>query len=269
MRYMKLILIVLFAVVSLLFGVATVKDAVSGDTVGPTIRCDRDLIEVSVSDEDAALLEGVTASDAQDGDLTGKIRIQGVSKLITDDTAKVSYIVFDSHGNFATVSRTLRYTDYSRPHFRVNTPLVYSENEMLNILDRVSAQDVLDGDLTSSVRISPLTATSDPDIQSVALQVTNSMGDTMRLELPVIIHSGMVVRPDVKLSEYLIYLHEGDSFQAEKYLVRVETPEGMGDLSNIHIAGKVDTETPGTYYVYYRYPYGVSTGVAVLTVVVG
>lgn len=269
MRYIKTILLALFLVVSVLFGITTLGNATSGKTVGPQIRCDSDLLEISVSDSTEALLAGVTASDEQDGDLTDKIRIQGVSKLITDDTAKVSYIVFDSHGNSASVSRMLRYTDYSRPRFSVESPLVFSENETISILSRIRAQDVLDGDLTNSVRISSLSATSDPDVQSVAVQVTNSMGDTTRLELPVIIHSGVVARPEVELSDYLIYLDEGDTFRAEKYLVRVDIPAGPGDISQVQISGKVDTSTPGTYYVYYRYPYGVSTGVAVLTVVVG
>ena len=269
MRYIKMILLTLFVVVGVLFGITTLRDAASGRSVGPKIQCDSELLEVSVSDDTEALLAGVTASDAQDGDLTDKIRIQGVSKLITDDTAKVSYIVFDSHGNAATVSRMLRYTDYSRPRFYVETPLVFSENETITILNRIRAEDVLDGDLTDSIRISALSATSDPDIQSVAVQVTNSMGDTTRLDLPVIIHSGLVGRPEVELSDYLVYLDEGDSFKAEKYLVRVETPDGTGDTDEVQITGKVDMSTPGTYYVYYRYPYGVSTGVAVLTVVVG
>lgn len=269
MKILKIVLIALLVTVSILFGLTTANRILSGTNIPPTIQCPEEVLEVSVSDDDAVLLTGVTAADAQDGDLTGKVRIQGVSKLITNDTAKVSYIVFDSHGNSASVSRMLRYTDYSRPRFSVESPLVFSENETISILSRIRAQDVLDGDLTNSVRISSLSATSDPDVQSVAVQVTNSMGDTTRLELPVIIHSGVVARPEVELSDYLIYLDEGDTFRAEKYLVRVDIPAGPGDISQVQISGKVDTSTPGTYYVYYRYPYGVSTGVAVLTVVVG
>lgn len=269
MRYTKIILIVLFLLVGGLFAVTTVQGMLSGETEGPTIQCDAEQIEVSVSADASQLLAGVSAYDEQDGDLTGKIRIQGVSKLITDDTAKVSYIVFDSHGNFATTSRMLHYTDYSRPRFQVKEPLVYAENETIRILDRIGAQDDLDGDISGTIRISALSATSDPDVQSVTLQVTNSMGDTMRLDLPVIIHTGLVARPDVELSEYLIYLEKGDTFQAEKYLRAVQTPVGAGNKSEVQISGKVDTSTDGVYYVYYRYPYGVSTGIAVLTVVVG
>ena len=219
-------------------------------------------------DDPQALLQGVTASDAQDGDLTGKIHIQGISKLITDRTAKISYIVFDSHGNFATAGRMVRYTDYFRPSIHVTSPLIYRESEQIKLLDRLMAADALDGDITGSIRVSALQATSDPDVWTVSVQVTNSMGDTTRLELPIIIHTGLVVRPRVELTDYLIYLDQGDTFRQEDYLAGVETPIGPGELKDVIITGQVDTSAPGTYYVYYRYPYGVTTGLSVLTVVV-
>lgn len=268
MRLIKMILIALLVAVGALYAGTAVNRHLSGVDVPPTIVCDSELIEVSVSDEDAVLLAGVTASDKQDGDLTSRIQIQGVSKLITDNTAKVSYIVFDSHGNAAGCTRMIRYTDYTKPHFSVNRPLVYSENEDIKLLDRISAQDSLDGDLTESIRVSSLQATSDPEVQTVTVQVTNSMGDTTRIDLPIVIHTGLVVRPDVYLTDYLVYIDQGDRFDAERYLEGVDTPIGPGDTEDVQISGTVDTSTPGVYYVYYRYLYSVTSGLSVLTVVV-
>lgn len=115
MRILKLALIALLAVTGILFCLTTANRFMSGFHIPPTITCPSDMLEVSVSDEEAALLADVTASDKQDGNLTDRILIQGVSKLITNDTAKVSYIVFDSDGNAASASRTVRYTDYEKP----------------------------------------------------------------------------------------------------------------------------------------------------------
>lgn len=268
MRLIKMILIALLVAVGALYGGTAVNRHLSGVDVPPTIASDSEMIEVSVSDDDAVLLAGITASDEQDGDLTGRIQIQGVSKLITDNTAKVTYIVFDSHGNAATCARMIRYTDYTKPHFTVNRPLVYSENENIKLLDRISAHDSLDGDLTESIRVSNLQATSDPEVRTVTVQVTNSMGDTTRIDLPIVIHTGMVVRPDVYLTDYLVYINQGDSFKAERYLLSVDTPIGPGDTEDVVISNTVDTSVPGTYYVYYRYPYSVTSGLSVLTVVV-
>lgn len=268
MRTIKITLVIVLAVLGILFGATAISRRVKGVDQGPTIQCGTELLEVSVEDGEEVLLRGVTASDPQDGDLTGKIRIQGVSKLITDDTAKISYIVFDSHGNFAAVSRMIRYTDYARPDIHVTAPLIYREEEQIKLLDRLEARDSLDGDITNSIRVSALQATSDPDVWTAGVQVTNSMGDTTRLELPIIIHTGLVVRPQVVLTEYLIYLRQGDAFQPENYLDRVETPIGPGQTGDVIISGQADTSAAGTYYIYYRYPYGVTTGLSVLTVVV-
>lgn len=268
MRIIKLALLALLVVVGAVFGLTTANRYLSGSHIPPTIRCDSQTIEVSVSDGKDVLLAGVSASDKQDGDLTGSILIQGISKLITNDTAKISYIVFDSDGNAATTSRMVRYTDYEKPHFTVDSPLIYAENQDIRLLDRITAMDVMDGNITSSIRVSALAPTQDPEVQTVTVQVTNSMGDTARLTLPIVINSGTIVRPEVILSSYLVYLEQGASFDAEQYLVAVSTPIGPGETGNVQISGSVDTQTPGTYYVYYRYPYSITTGMTVLAVVV-
>jgi predicted Zn-dependent protease len=60
----------------------------------------------------------------------------------------------------------------------------------------------------------------------------------------------------------------GESFNAQSYLTNLSTTEGSADISNVQITSTVDTSTPGTYYVYYRYPHNGAVGIAVLTVVV-
>lgn len=269
MRILKLVLIALLVVVSVLFGLTTANRYMSGPNIPPTIQCGSDTLEVSVSDDESVLLAGVTASDKQDGDLTGKVRIQGVSKLITNDTAKVSYIVFDSHGNAATASRMIRYTDYERPHFSISYPLVYSESQDIALLDRLSASDVVDGDLTSAIRVSSLSASDDPEVQIATVQVTNSMGDTAQLPLPLVIYSGTLVRPVIKLTDYIVYLEQGDSFDPASYLSSIRNPNASaGDIRNVQISGSADTAIPGTYYIYFRCSYNTAVGLTVMTVVV-
>lgn len=268
MRILKTTLIILLAAVSILFGYQKTNETMSGRKEPPKITCQSDAIQVSVKDDVSALLEGVSASDAQDGNLTSQIRIQGISKLISDSTAKITYIVFDSHGNMAQYTRRLTYTDYVKPYFSIDQPLIYSEREEIALLDRITAHDSLDEDLTQSVRVSGQTATSDPAVRMVDLQATNSLGDTVRLRVPIVIHTGVGNRPEIHLTDYLVYLKQGEGFGSRNYLRQVDTPEGVGEKTDVKITGTVDTGTPGTYYVYYRYSYGVTTAISVLTVVV-
>lgn len=268
MRIFKIFLAVLLAVVCVLYGYTVISNTQSGSNIPPVLKSDRQILDISVHDGHAALLTGITASDAQDGDLTGMVQISGISKLVNDNTAKVTYLVFDSDHNLATLTRSVRYTDYIAPRFSISKPLLYYRNESIQLLDRIVATDVLDGDITSSIRVSALNATSDPETFQVTCQVTNSMGDTVFLTLPVIQMDGISIRPEIRLSSYLIYLEKGAKFNPRSYLSSVVTPDGQGSVTNVIIGSTVDTATPGTYYVRYTYPYEGLSAVSILTVVV-
>lgn len=268
MKAFKIILAVLLAAVVGLYCLDCVRTATSGAGEGPTISCPESVLEVSVSDGEDALLAEVTATDKQDGDLTGNVHILGISKFVEDYTAKITYVVFDSDNNMATCSRPLRYTDYHSPRFSVTEPLIYSKGASILLLDRLSVQDILDGDITDSIRVTPIKATSDPEIYTVDIQVTNSMGDTVQITLPLIQQESSLNRAEVTLSSTLIYLNVGTAFHAENYLRSVTTPKGWADPSDVEITGTVDTATPGTYMVYYEYRSESYSGTSVLTVVV-
>ncbi len=268
MRAFKIFLAVLFVVVSLLYGYTTISNSIGNESIPPVLRSDREILEVSVHDDESMLYTGITASDEQDGDLTGKVQISGISKLINNNTAKITYLVFDSDHNLATLTRQVRYTDYIPPRFAINKPLIYYRNESIMLLDRITVTDVLDGDITSSIRVSSLTSTSDPETYQLTCQVTNSMGDTVFLTLPVIQMDGNSIRPEVKLSSYLVYLTAGSNFNPRTYLTGITTPDGQGSVSDVTISGTVDTSTPGTYMVRYAYPFDGMSASSILTVVV-
>ena len=237
---------------------------------GPKISCPEGVLDVHTTDSESVLLQGVTAKDDQDGDISNQVIIGGISKLISSNTAKVTYLVFDSDDNMASHVRYIRYVDYHRPTFEVTEPLVYASSEEVVMLPRLKAIDVVDGDISQQIRVSTLAATEDPEVFDITLQVTNTMGDTVSQVLPVIQLSGSsaLTRPQVLLKDYLIYLETGASFSAKSYLAGVKTAGGTASVSDVEIDGTVDTDTPGTYMVRYTYPDAAGHGVAILTVVV-
>lgn len=268
MKITKILLISLLVPLAVLYCLTALSPRLSNRTSAPVITCDTPVLEVSVTDDASAYLAGVTATDAQDGDISREILIQGISKFISEDTAKITYIVFDSDGNLASVSRQLRFTDYTSPRFEIVQPLRYVAGSSIALLDRLRVTDAIDGDITDDIRVSPLTATSEAEIYSVDLQITNSLGDTSRITLPVVVTSGNASRPVVNLSKYLVYLNTGDHFTAGQYLHSVTSTDGSSTTDDVTIIGTVDTATPGTYLVYYRCSDSFGTGTAVLTVIV-
>lgn len=271
MRTIKQVLILLL--VALVAGnIATAIYRGSSDqNEGPTIQCDETTLEVFASDTSAALLEGVTAYDPQDGDLTDRVIVAGVSKLISNNTAKVTYLVFDSDDNMASCIRRIRYVDYQKPYFTIDPrlPLVYPQSAEVTVTDRVGAVDVIDGSISDRIRVSTLEATDDPELYEITVQVTNSVGDTAWLKLPVMMLSSDRQRPTVELEEYLLYLEIGASFDPMDYLKSVRLADGTEvDLSTVTVDGSVDTSVVDEYRVIYSYEHEGSVGKAILTVVV-
>lgn len=241
----------------------------STKSVPPTISCPDSILEISASDSEAVLLKDVAAHDAQDGDLTHRVAVGGISKLISKDTAKVTYIVFDSDNNMATCVRKIRYTDYHRPTFQITEPLVYSATEEISMLSRLKATDVVDGDISKNIRVSTLEPTKNTEVYNVTIQVSNSVGDTSWVTLPVLVQESDPLRPEIQLSDSLVYLDQGEKFTPSAYILSLRVP-GMAEASvaDITVDNTVDSGETGTYYVTYSYSANGSIGMAILTVVV-
>lgn len=268
MKTLKIILSVLLIAVTALFTVTHILHNGSGKKEAPVLSCPQKVLELSVKDGEEVLLSSVTATDAQDGDLTDSIRISGISKLISDNTAKVTYLVFDSDDNMASCERTVKYTDYQRPRFNITQPLIFASSENISLLDRLTATDVIDGDITSSIRVSTLEPTNDPNVRTVTVQVTNSMGDTARLSIPIMIRETNPSAPVITLSSNLLYISKGSAFDPMQYIASVVSPEGELSADNVTVDGSVNTAEAGTYNVYYKCTYGGHSTSCVLTVVV-
>ena len=265
MRTLKTILIICLVLVTAAFAAGQVYSRVVTDTVPPVITLDSDSITVSVEDGRDALLRGLTASDAKDGDLTGQIIVSGVSKLISNNTAKVSYMVFDKAGNMASATRYVVYSDYHRPRFMLITPLVYSLGETVSITGRLQAQDAVDGDITSSIRVlSSDIISSTEGVYNLTLQVINSLGDTAQVTLPVTIRAEADGDSAVKLRRYLVYVGLGDNFEPRNYIESVSA----GSVSDVRIDSNVDTQSAGCYLVTYTVTSGGRSSSALMTVVV-
>lgn len=260
MRKIKVILVIVFIAVAALFIANEVNERFLTSDHAPVLSCPEGVLEVSVSDGEEAFLADVTASDEEDGDLTDDIVIGGVSKLITADTARVTFYVFDKDANMASCTRMIRYTDYERPKFTLSEPLVYKLGETVSLGTRLTASDVIDGDLTDAIRISAVdVSTQVTGTYSVTVQVTNSMGDTARLELPLMIVEDGEGRA-VELREELVYIGVGTDFDPLSYIAE------SVDTASVLYASEVDTDVAGTYYVTYT---SADSGIgSVLTVVV-
>lgn len=287
---------ILTAVYAMLF-------VMTDDTKSPQIQIDQEILEVSVGADDAALLQGVSAKDNADGDVTDSLIVEKISSLAKDHTATVTYAAFDRSGNVAKASRTLKYMDYQSPKFSQNQSLTFSANSMQNILSFMGATDAIDGDISSRVKgtlLSNANSLNEPGLYQVEFRVTNSMNETVYLTLPVEVYPAGTYNANVELSDYLVYVKTGTAFDPESYLEKVVVgtreyslknqdptrqekirvyfnryvdPDSVSEpnvrVVNVDMLSDVDTKTPGVYSVAYTVDCdGLYTGYARLNVVV-
>ena len=174
MRRLRIAVAGLFVLSLIAFIAFNIVDRITADHTPPTITSESDTVSVTLkpekdsdkessdeesggeTDDDAALYQGLTAEDNRDGDLTDSIRVSSMSNFTEPGKREITYAVFDSSNNSATLTRTLEYTDYTSPQIKLSAPLRYTLDEMsdVSLTENMSVEDCLDGDITSQIRAS-------------------------------------------------------------------------------------------------------------------
>lgn len=173
-------------------------------------------------------MQDVTAWDEKDGDLTAELMMEGIQRD-ADGALTVTYVVADSDHHVASRQRSVQYTDYTPPRFSLSQELRYSMGASVRIKDRMSAWDVIDGDLSDRIKVN----SNDLSIYyegtyPVTFEVTNSLGDTASITLDVVIRNYAAGEPHIALTEYLVYRTADEPFDPMAY---VESVTGGGAVS--------------------------------------
>lgn len=239
-------------------------DAMRSDTKAPEITMSTDVLEVSVEDPKSALLQGLTATDKKDGDVTDSLVVESVTMLESSGTVMVRYAAFDAAGNVARAERKAVYTDYVSPRFTLSKPLVYVQGVNFDVLSNIGATDVFDGDIQHRVRATVLgeNPVSQAGTHVVQFQVTNSLGDTQTKSFTVEVMAGDPYTAEMGLSQYIVYLPVGAAFNPASYLQSFTYQRNQVELSgmvpagfDLETKGVVQTQNPGTYTVSYTLTY--------------
>ena len=241
MRRLRIITLVCFLLSAALLGASTAYNLWKEDKTIPVIDCPEEPPVLSVKDGSGdAWLQGVTAWDEKDGDLTDQLLLEGISKNAAGEVT-ATYAVVDSDHHVVRQSRAVRYTDYTLPRFSLTKELRYSMGSSIRIKDRMSVTDVVDGDLSDRIKVNSNDLTPYYEgTYPVTFEATNSLGDTASLTLDVAIRNYAAGEPRIELKEYLVYRTEGESFDPMSYLdsvsggtaesVSVQLPEdGLAD----------------------------------------
>lgn len=263
MKKIKIFSIILFLFSAAVYAGCRVYDGAVTDHTPPVIAGEG-MIQASVADPGEKLLEGMSAEDDRDGDVTESLVVQSISGFDEEGRRTVNYAAADGSGNVGYYSRQLEYTDYRTPVFSLSAPLRFPVGTSFNICSGISAESSLDGNLSDNIKytLDRTVLSSAPGTYQIEFRVTDSAEKTSYLQTELEVYDPGEEQLEVTLTAYLVYLNVNDSFHASDYFQESETggePE---------IESNVDTSKAGTYYVDYTVTEDGFTGKSRLIVVV-
>ena len=257
----QIIPLALIAIVCIgVFSVYLLVSSGQNDNQPPIISFSEEAPEFSVHDPKQAYLQGVTASDDVDADVTASVVVESVKLIDQKGTLQVIYAAFDKAGNVAKAERQIKLTDYRSPRFDLNRSLTFSSTTGFNIFTIVTAEDVLDGDITHRVRAAALDPVDvyTPGISSMELSVRNSLGEIAKLVIPVEVYAAGTYQATLTLTDYMVYLPVGSELDAENYLdtfsrtdMTMSLRDGIPEGYSLEVKSNVQADVPGVYTVDY------------------
>lgn len=247
------ILIFICSIVIWIYGKAEMRKQ---DTVVPVITSTMDVLHVDAGKgiEEVILKEGLTASDDVDGDITEHIIVGTISPFKEKGVSDAEYVVFDSSNNVGRYERTIYFDNYESPKIRLSKPLVYEVNGRISITDRLTAADMLEGDISDKIRFSSSNLTiTEAGTYRLYIEVKNSYGDSVKYQLPINLVRYNCDQEYIQLKDHLIYVKKGEEVSPEKYIDKVINRAGeIEKLENIKITREVDLTKSGTGQICYE-----------------
>jgi hypothetical protein len=149
----------------------------------------------------------------------------------------------------------------------------------VNVTDNVHVTDLLDGDISHKIKptlVSDSIVTSE-GIHQMLFRITNSLGDTVELQLPIEIYPTGKYNAALSLTDYLVYVPVGSRVDLYDYLDHfdwgdesVSLNHSIPDDVRVQITGRVNTSVAGVYPVNYvvTYENGLSVYKAISKVIV-
>ena len=229
-------------IVAVVLTVLSVLTVTFTDSKGPKITVEQKSITYVNGDDKASLLDGVSAYDAVDGDVTVSLIVKDITVLNSGDTAKVTYAARDNRNNISEAYRIVTYVDSSE---------YYSEPD-----DEAMFQEITEGEVTeaeASAENTEAQATEEPveDTTQETEEPTEEVKEEPQEEekpeesekpQPKATDNKPEDKtPKITLKQKSVNINVGQTFNPSDYIKSKE------NASSISIDGAINVMAPGTY----------------------
>ena len=201
------------------------------DRNGPEISVPQEEITYVAGTDTSALLNGVTAQDDRDGDVTDTVTIESIIPNADQTGASVVYVAKDSKNNVTKETRTILYsTDANQAAAQAAAEQAAADQAAQ---DQAAAEQAAQGDAAGE----RAQTTDDGAAQNEAAIAALSAES-----------------PRFYLTQYSVELERGAELNELSYVQDISDDEDSRDelYQGIQISGEVDTNTPGEYTLEYH-----------------
>lgn len=201
------------------------------DRNGPEISVPQEEITYVAGTDTSALLNGVTAQDDRDGDVTDTVTIESIIPNANQTGASVVYVAKDSKNNVTKETRTIVYsTDANQAAAQAAAEQAAADQAAQ---DQAAAEQVAQGDAAGE----SAQTTDDGAAQNEAAIAALSAES-----------------PRFYLTQYSVEVERGADLNELSYVQEISDDKDSRDelYQGIQISGEVDTNTPGEYTLEYH-----------------
>ncbi|MFS0762388.1 immunoglobulin-like domain-containing protein [Peribacillus phoenicis] len=216
------------------------------DNIKPKLSNIKD-IQIKLGEKFIAL-EGISASDNNDGDITSAIKVDGSVNVKKAGSYVLKYSVTDKSGNTVSTNRTVTVIDTLKPVLSGIQDIQLNFGESFNALDDISASDNSDGDITSAIKVDGSVNVNKAGTYVLIYSVTDQSGNTVTANRVVTVVD--TIKPIIiGAADTMIGLHSQFNLLDDVSA----SDNNDGDLTaKIETSGSVDSETEGNYLVTYK-----------------
>ena len=229
-------------VIAVVLTVLSVLTVIFTDSKGPKITVEQRSITYVNGDDKTSLLDGISAYDAVDGDVTMSLIVKDITVLNSGDTAKVTYAARDNNNNISEAYRIVTYVDSDENYSEPDDEAMFQEAVEEEVIQEEETSENTEAEPVDNPADEALQETDEPTEEvKEEPQEEEKPEESERPQPKATDKKPEDKTPKITLKQKTVNINVGQTFNPSDYIKAKE------NASSIAIDGAINVMAPGTY----------------------
>lgn len=229
-------------VIAVVLTALSVLTVILSDSKGPKITVEQRSITYVNGDDKTSLLDGVSAYDANDGDVTVSLIVKDITVLNSGDTAKVTYAARDNNNNISEAYRIVTYVDSDENYSEPDDEAMFQEITEGEVTEAEVSAENTEAQATEEQAEDNTQETEEPTEEVKEEPQEEEKPEESEKPQPKATENKPEDKtPKITLKQKSVNINVGQTFNPSDYIKSKE------NASSIAIDGAINVMAPGTY----------------------